>query len=155
MEPPPFRFVVDSVGKTGPAFTRSFKVLATVIVLACGAALARTWLDSRYSGGATGGGWFVAALLLMLYTWWHILSSVTCLDAQGLHQTWMWDKRMEFGELAYGKLIRVSGFDWLIAPRLYVRTFTGKFAVFYAASPAMLREFERLAIALKALHNPR
>ena len=47
-------------------------------------------------------------------------------------------------ELAYGKLIRVRGLEWLIAPRLYVRTLTGKFAVFYAASPEMVVEFERL-----------
>ena len=155
MEPSPFRFVVDSVGKTSPAFTKSFKVLATFIVLACAAALMRTWLDSRLSSNTTGGGWFIAGLLLMLYTWWNILSSVTCLGTQGLHQTWMWDKRMEFGDLAYGKLIRVRGFDWLIAPRLYVRTLMGKFAVFYAASPEMLREFERLVVELKDLRNPR
>lgn len=155
MEAQPFRFLVESAGETGPAFTKSFKVLATVIVLACAAALMRTWLDSRLSSDTAGGGWFIAGLLLMLYTWWNILSSVTCLGTQGLHQTWMWDKRMEFGDLAYGKLIRVRGFDWLIAPRLYVRTLMGKFAVFHAASPEMLREFERLVVELKALRNPR
>ena len=55
---------------------------------------------------------------------------------------------MELRELAYGRLIRVRGLEWLIAPRLYVRTLTGKFTVFYAASPDMIREFERLVAEL-------
>jgi len=62
---------------------------------------------------------------------------------------------MELGELAYGKLIRVRGLDWLIAPRLYVRTLMGKFAVFYAASPAMVAEFERLVAELKEFRSMR
>ena len=43
--------------------------------------------------------------------------------------------------------------DWLIAPRLYVRTLLGKFAVFYAADPSMLAEFERLLAELKAFRG--
>lgn len=155
MGPPPFRFVVDGAGEASPAFSKPFKVLASVIVLACGAAFVQTWLTGRSSGGAIGGGWFIAGLLLMLYTWWHILFSVTRLDAQTLHQTWVWDKHMDLRELAYGKLIRVRGLEWLIAPRLYVRTLMGKFAVFYASSPEMLKEFERLVRELKAFRNLR
>lgn len=155
MGPPPFRFVVASAGVVGPAFSKPFKVLATSIVFACGAAFVQTWLTGRSSGGAVGGGWFIAGLLLMLYTWWHILFSITRLDAQALHQTWVWDKHMDLRELAYGKLIRVPGLEWLIAPRLYVRTLMGKFAVFYAVSPEMLKEFERLVKELKEFRNLR
>ena len=155
MGPPPFRFVVGTAGKAGPAFSTPFKVIATVIVFACAAAFIQTWLAGRASGTATGGGWFIAGLLLMLYTWWHILRSTTRLDEQGLHQTWVWNKHMELRELAYGKLIRVRGLEWLIAPRLYVRTLMGKFAVFYAASPEMIAEFERLVSELKAFRSHR
>ena len=153
--PPPFSFKADQAGKAGPAFSKPFKLLATAIVLACAAALFQTWLTSRAAGGVIGGGWFIAGMLLMLHTWWHILSSITRLDGQAIHQSWMWDKRIDFAELGYGKLIRVAGLDWLIAPRLYVRTLTGKFAVFYAASPAMLDQFERLVKELKAFRTMR
>ena len=92
---------------------------------------------------------------MFVYTWFCILRSTTRIDAKGLHQTWVWDKHMELSELAYGKLIRVRGLEWLIAPRLYVRTLMGKFAVFYAASPAMVAEFERMVGELKAFRSMR
>ncbi|MES2945485.1 MAG: hypothetical protein V4772_21675 [Pseudomonadota bacterium] len=156
MGPPPFRFIPGAAAKASPAFSMTFKVLATVLVFACAAGFVQTWLGGRASPGqATGGGWFIAGLLLMLYTWWHILRSATHIDTEGLHQTWVWDKHMELRELAYGKLIRVRGLEWLIAPRLYVRTLMGKFAVFYASSPEMIAEFERLASELKTFRGHR
>jgi len=153
MGPPPFKFVPRAAGMSCPAFSIPFKALATVIVLACAAAFVQTWLANRASGAAAGGGWFIAGLLLLLYTWWHMLRSRTWIDEQGLHQSWVWDKHMELRELAYGKLIRVRGLEWLIAPRLYVRTLMGKFTVFYAASPEMVTEFERLISELKAFRS--
>ena len=155
MGPPPFRFTPDASGSTGPAFSRPFKVLATVIVFACAVSLFRAWLATRANGLGVGGGWFMAGLALMLYTWWHILRSTTRIAADGLYQSWVWDKQMDMRELAYGKLIRVRGLEWLIAPRLYVRTLMGKFAVFYAASPEMVSEFERLVRELKDFRGQR
>jgi hypothetical protein len=46
------------------------------------------------------------------------------------------------------KLIRLRGFDWLIAPRLYARTHGGKFASFYASTPAVLEQFEKISTKL-------
>lgn len=100
-------------------------------------------------------GWLAAALGLMIYTVWHIVRGKTTLDETALQQSWVWNKRTELRELAYAKLIRVRGFDWLIAPRLYTKTFSGKLAVFYAAAPAMLVEFQRLEQELKALRTQR
>jgi hypothetical protein len=155
MGPPPFRFSPREVARAGPAFSTPFKCLATVIVGGCAAAVIQMWLAGRAAGGSPGGGWFIAGFLLIAYTWVCILRSTTRIDAKGLHQTWVWDKHMELGDLAYGKLIRVRGLDWLIAPRLYVRTLMGKFAVFYAASPEMVVEFDRLVAELKAFRSMR
>ena len=130
-------------------------MLATAILLGCGLAVLHIWLENKTASQVAGGGWFLAGWLLMAYTWWHVLFSLTRLDTQALHQTWMWDKHMDLRELAFAKLIRISGLEWLIAPRLYVRTLTGEFAVFYAASPDVLGEFERLASELKAFRNVR
>ena len=96
-------------------------------------------------------GWdpILAGIALMGWTWFHIMTSRTRIDRQGLHQRWIWDKHMALDDLAFGKLIRVRGLDWLIAPRLYVRTLVGKFAVFYAATPEFIAEFERLVAELK------
>ena len=138
----------------GPAFSPFFKLLAGALVLGITYWFVRLWLDGRVSGGAVSiMTWFVAALAMILYTWWQILRSVTTLDSTHVQQTWVWHKKMELRELAYGKLIRVPGLDWLIAPRLYLRTLLGKFSVFYAADPAMIAEFERLIAELKAFRK--
>ena len=155
MGPPPFRFEPRGGAITAPAFSLPFKVLATLIVLACAAAFVQNWLAGRMAGSPLGGGWFLGGLLLIVYTWVSIMRSKTRLDTQGLHQTWVWDKHMELGDLAFCKLIRVRGLDWLIAPRLYARTLMGKFSVFYTSSPEMLAEFERLMAELKAFRSMR
>jgi len=149
--PPPFRFT-PSRGPTmhSRALSPCFKLLATALALGLAYWFIVLWLDGKVAGGAVSiMSWFMAALAMTLYTWWHILRSVTSLDSSQLQQTWVWPKKMELRELAYGKLIRVRGLEWLIAPRLYVRTLLGKFAVFYAADPAMIAEFERLVAELK------
>jgi hypothetical protein len=150
--PPPFRFVPSA----GPcmrsqAYSVPFRVLATLIVFGALAWLLQLWAGGQLKGDAAKlGTWFAAAAAMMLYTWWCIVRSVTTLDAQTLQQTWIWNKRMELRELAYARLIRVRGLEWLVAPRIYARTLTGKFAVFYAADRAMVAEFERLARELAA-----
>jgi len=155
MGPPPFKFLPRAVSASSPAYSITFKLLATLIVLSLSAAFLQNWWVGRSAGGAAGGGWFLGAVLLLMYTWVNILRSTTRIDEQGLHQSWMWNKHMELRELAYGKLIRVRGLEWLIAPRLYVRTLMGKFAVFYATSPEMIAEFERLVKELKAFREMR
>ncbi|WP_395685640.1 hypothetical protein [Caenimonas koreensis] len=150
--PPPFRFTPsDGPSIEGPAFSWSFKALVTALVFGMVFWFIQLWVNGKVSGGAVSIlSWFLAALAMILYTWWCMVRSVTTLNAQELRQTWMWQKKMELRELAYCKLIRVRGLEWLIAPRLYARTLMGKFAVFHCADPRMLAEFERLVAELKA-----
>jgi len=149
--PAPFRFEPSQGDAVeGQAFSLPFKLLATVIVGGCAFWLAQLWSVGALGSAKTGGlGWFLAGIALMGWTWFHIMTSRTRIDRQGLYQRWIWDKQMAFDDLAFGKLIRVRGLDWLIAPRLYVRTLVGKFAVFYAATPELIAEFERLVAELK------
>lgn len=153
--PAPFPFTPSQSPMRSRAFSRVFQALATVIVVGCG-----YWLYSLWSGGQftpkQGSSaasqviyWYLAALLLMMYTLWCILTSLTTLSDQALDQSFVWNKHVELSDLAYAKLIRVPGLDWLIAPRLYCRTLLGKFSVFYACDAAMIREFERLRDELK------
>jgi len=149
--PAPFRFEPSGGDAVeGQAFSLPFKLLATVIVGGCAFWLAQLWSVGALGSARTGGlGWFLAGIALMGWTWFHIMTSRTRIDRQGLHQRWIWDKHMALDDLAFGRLIRVRGLDWLIAPRIYVRTLVGKFAVFYAATPELIAEFERLVAELK------
>jgi hypothetical protein len=153
--PPPFRFTPSrGPSMQGPAFSPVFKLLALVLVLGLAAWFARLWFGGKAPGGTVSiFAWFVAAQAMLLYMAWHILRSRTTLDAKELRQTWVWTKKMELRELAYGKVIRVRGLEWLVAPRLYVRTLMGKFAVFHAADEALLAEFERLVEELAAFRG--
>ena len=94
-------------------------------------------------------GWLGAALCMMVDTVWCIVRGKTVLDAQSIEQSWVWKKRVVLSELAYAKLIRVKGLEWLIAPRLYTKTFSNKLSVFYASDPDMLSEFQRLSDELQ------
>jgi hypothetical protein len=139
----------------GPAYSRTFRLLATLLVFGACAWLAMLWYAGKLQLSSSLGLWFLAAAAMMLYTWFCIVSGVTTLDEAQLQQTWMWSRKMELRELAYARVIRVRGLEWLIAPRIYLRTLTGKFAVFYAADAAMVREFERLAAELAAFREMR
>jgi hypothetical protein len=153
--PAPFRFVPGGGGPVeGAAYSLLFKLLGTAIVGSCA-----VWLAQLLASGVlastrtTGVVWFSAGLAMMAWTWWHILRSRTRVSVEGLYQAWIWDKQMPFDDLAYAKLIRIPGLDWLIAPRLYVRTLMGKFTVFYGATPALVAEFERIVKELKAFRQ--
>jgi hypothetical protein len=133
------------------AFSVPFKVLATALI---GPAVVwgwQLWSSGTIAPTLASSGWLFAALCLMLYTGWYIFNGKTTLDNITLEQTWVWHKRAELRQLAYVKLIRMRGFEWLVAPRLYTKTYAGKLAIFYAASPAMLVEFERMENELKTL----
>ena len=153
--PPPFRFELpDGQPLQGPAFSPAFKFIATVLVAVTLGWFIQLWLAGKVSGGIVSIlSWFLAALAMMGYTWWCIVRSITRIDGDALAQTWMWNKKMALRDLAYGKLIRVRGLEWLIAPRLYLRTLEGKFSVFYAADPYMIAQFERLVAQLKAFRS--
>jgi hypothetical protein len=134
--------------------------LASLIVGLCAYWLFSLWSSGQLSsaqGVAASQGlyWYLAALALMFYTLWCMLTSVTTLTSASIDQSFVWNKHVLLSDLAYVKLIRVPGLDWLIAPRLYCRTLMGKFSVFYACHPQMIAEFERLRDELKAFRQIR
>ena len=147
---PVFAFTPKGGRVESSAFSASFKTLAIVLMtLAFGWAW-QMWMNGHLQPTLQSSGWVTAALCMMAYTEWHIVRGKTILDSTCLQQSWVWSKRTELRDLAYAKLIRVRGLDWLIAPRLYTKTFSGKLAVFYAAAPEILVEFQRLEQELRA-----
>lgn len=167
--PPPFPFKPSSNPLVTRAFSGVFRALAVIIVTGCAYGVWILWMQGHLTSPVSSAGtlagrnavfgsgllWALSALTLMGYTLWCILTSVTTLTGTTLEQTFVWNKKVELRELAYCKLIRVPGLDWLIAPRLYCRTLLGKFAVFYTADAHMISEFERLRDELSAFRRQR
>ena len=155
--PAPFRFVPQDGEVQGEAFSLVFKVLTAAIVLGSAWWWVDLWLDGKFGAtglqGARAGGWFALGWLLLAWTGWEVWQSRVRLDQQGLHQSWIWQKRMAYDDLAYAKLLRVRGLEWLMAPRLYVRTLVGKFAVFYVTDAHVIAECERLCRELEAFRQ--
>jgi len=133
-----------------PAFSVPFKALAMALLTGLG-----FWAYQLHGAQMLRNDhlWLWAAWGIMAYTVGHVWTGKTTLTAHGLEQTWIWDKKVELRDLAYAKLIRVPGLDWLVAPRLYVRTLMGKFTVIYACHPDMVQEFQRLSAELKAFRS--
>jgi hypothetical protein len=133
-----------------PAFSWPFKTVA--VALLSGLAFWAYRLHGAHMVN-TDYLWLWAAWSIMAYTVGHLLMGKTTLTSKGLGQTWIWDKKVALRDLAYVKLIRVPGLDWLIAPRVYVRTLMGKFTVIYACDPDMVEEFKRLSAELKKFRS--
>jgi hypothetical protein len=136
---------------SGKAFTITFRVLALLLVEGIAWWGYVLWRNGKLGTNFTSSMlWLLAALVLMLITVFYVFRSITSVSNTHLKQSWMWNKEMQIPDLAYVKLIRLRGFDWLIAPRLYARTHGGKFASFYASTPAVLNQFEHISNKLKS-----
>jgi hypothetical protein len=152
--PPPFRFTpTGGAPIAGAAYSVPFRILAGGIVAGATVWAVALWWAGKVPLHSSTALWFLAALAMMIWTGCSIVRSVTTIAGDELRQTWMWTKRMELRELAYGRLIRVRGLEWLIAPRLYVRTLLGKFAVFYLSDPRLVADAERLVRELSAFRR--
>ena len=134
---------------SGKAFSVAFRVLALLLVEGVAWWAYVLWSNGKLGASMTSSVlWLLAALVLMFITVFYVFRSVTSVSSSHLKQSWIWNKEMPIRDLAYVKLIRLRGFDWLIAPRLYARTHGGKFASFYASTPAVLQQFEKISSKL-------
>ena len=141
----PYPYQPPAQAMTGSAFGPVFKALAWSILLGLLAWIARLDFDWQTNQGA----WVAVAWGMLAFIVWHIQRSRVQLDDQAIEQTWMWRRRMALRELAFIKVMRVRGLEFLIAPRIYARNLGGTFAFFYCHDRALLDEFARLAEALR------
>ena len=129
----------------GPAFGPVFKALAWLILLGL---LVWVW-RLEFDWSSRQGALVVVAWAMLAFMAGHIQRSRIVLDQEKIEQTWMWRRRMALRELAFVKVMRVRGLEFLIAPRIYARNLGGTFTFFYCSDRAMLDEFARLAEALR------
>jgi len=149
--PLPYPYLPPTRAMSGQAFGPVFKALAWFILLGLLAWIAQLDFDWRTPQGA----WVAVAWSMLAFIVWHIQRSRVRLDEQAIEQTWMWRRRIALRELAFIKVMRVRGLEFLIAPRIYARNLGGTFAFFYCSDRALLDEFARLADALRQLeHRP-
>ncbi len=150
--PLPYPYQPPAQTMSGHAFGPVFKALAWFILLGLLVWIVRLDFDWRSSHGVL----VAVAWAMLAFIVWHIQRSRVRLDGQTIEQSWMWRRRMALRELAFIKVMRVRGLEFLIAPRIYARNLGGTFAFFYCHDRALLDEFTRLAQALRQHeHRPK
>jgi hypothetical protein len=152
-QPAPLNFLPQGGALEVPSYGRVFKAIALLFLVLSTSWAIQIQMDATTQHAHTTVLWVWAPWALMACTVGFICVGTTRLTSTAVEQSWLWAKRIEFQQLAYAKVIRVPGLDWLIAPRFYTRSLGGKIVVFYAADATMLSEMKRLAQCLVALQQ--
>lgn len=130
---------------SGPAYGRVFRALATAMLAFALLMAARATLILPDDQQAQQGYWILGiGLLGLLGSYWVFLRSTTTVDASGIRQSGLTDKKVEWREIYSARL-----FGPPFARRLIVRTVGGRFRFFFGGSPELLAAFARVAQAYR------
>lgn len=122
----------------GPAFPLLVKLLASALVagmLVTAARVGGGLLEQSWT--PTGLGLMLAAVVLVLWCLAWIWRSRTRVDADGIGQTWFWRKSVRWADVTQARFIAVRRLEWILAPRLVVRTRSGSVMLFHAGDLAV------------------
>jgi hypothetical protein len=142
-------FYIPEKTVTGPAYGPGFKGFATVMTLVLfgyGASVALRFPVLSFGVGVKLLLLAAAALLGLSYYWF--LKARTTVDAEGIRQTWLFDKRVAWRDVRGAKMIGIPYLSWLFPPRLVVRTGIA-FTTFNGGSQEVLIEFARISLAFQ------
>lgn len=142
-----FTFYKPETTITGPAYSKLFKVLATVltIVLALyGLNIVLRFPLMQYGFGIKAL-LLGAAVMLGVSYYWFLRSTVT-VDDNGITQTWMYNRHVEWRDIRSAKMIGIPFMSWIFPPRLVVRT-GNSFTTFNGGSREVLVEFAKISLA--------
>lgn len=130
----------------GRAYGLLFRLLAALLVGALAAWL--IWLHTQqqldiFDVRTTG--WLTVPLAMLIAFAVALWRSRSGFDGDRLYQRLFWIREVTEADIASARLIRFRGLNWLIAPRLYVRTRGLKVLALYAADPRVLARFAEVA----------
>ena len=134
---------------SGPAYGTGFKLFATVVTIALfayGASVALRFPVMSFGVGVKLLLLAAAALLGLSYYWF--LRARTTVDAEGIRQTWLFDKHVAWRDVRGAKMIGIPYLSWLFPPRMVVRTGIA-FTTFNGGSQEVLIEFAKISLAFK------
>lgn len=140
MTPPDFTQPVS-----GPAYGGFFRLLATAMVLGVLAMAVRATLSMPDDAGAAQGYWLLGlGMLALLASFWVLMRSTTTIDAVGIRQSGLTEKKIAWHEVRSARL-----FGPPFARRLMVRKASGRFLFFFGGSPELIAAFGRIVQAYR------
>lgn len=134
---------------SGPAYSTGFKLLATGVsglLIVYGASIAARFPLLQYSFGVKA--LLLAAALMLAVSYYWFLRSTTTVDARGISQTWLYNKKVAWQDVRGVRMIGIPYLSWLFPPRLVVRT-GNSFATFNGGSRELLAEFAKIALTFR------
>ncbi len=134
---------------SGPAYGGGFKFFATLltaVLLGYGVSIALRFPLLSFGIGVKALLLGAGAMLLVSYYWF--LRSRTTIDASGIRQSFVIDKRVEWREVRGAKMIGIPYCGWLFPPRMVVRT-GNSFTTFNGGSQEVLVEFAKISLAFQ------
>lgn len=134
---------------SGPSYGRGFKSLATILtaLLALyGASVAIRFPLLSFGFGVQA--LLAAAGVMLGVSYYWFLRARTTIDADGIRQTWLYDKKVEWRDVRGAKMIGIPYLSWLFPPRMIVRTGSA-FTTFNGGSQEVLIEFAKISLAFQ------
>ena len=134
---------------TGPAYGPGFKMLATTLTLALFAYGASVILRFPLLSFGLGVKALLlgASVMLGVSYYWFLRARLT-IDADGIRQSWVYDKQVQWRDVRGAKMIGIPYFSWLFPPRMVVRTGSA-FMTFNGGSQEVLVEFAKISLAFQ------
>lgn len=132
---------------SGPAYGMWFKLLATLVtavLIGYGVNIATRFPLMDYGFGVKMLLLGAAVMLAISYYWF--LNATITIDDNGIIQTGMYNRKVEWNDVRGVKMIGVPYMSWLFPPRLVVRTGVS-FATFNGGTREILIEFANIALA--------
>lgn len=125
----------------------SYPVLVKAAALALAAGIVAQGLAPEVRAAAVGLPFgtqllMAAAVGIVGVSLWSMLRSRTAIDATHIRQSWLWRKEVALTDIVQVKLIHLRGFEWLVVPRLVVRTRAMGVLSFPTADRRVLAAFE-------------
>jgi hypothetical protein len=143
------KFYQPETTVSGPAYGSGFKLSASLLTLGLlvyGASVA--WRFPLLSFGPGVKALLAGAALMLGVSYYWFLRARTTIDANGIRQSWLYDKQVEWRDVRSAKMIGIPYASWLFPPRLVVRT-GNSFATFNGGSQALLIEFAKISLAFQ------
>ena len=134
---------------TGPSYGAGFKLFATLLTL--GLVLYTASITLRYPLLSFSFGvkmLLAGAGLMLAISYYWFLRARTTIDADGIRQTWMYDKKVEWRDVRGAKMIGIPYLSWLFPPRMVIRT-GNSFTTFNGGSREVLIEFAKISLAFQ------
>jgi hypothetical protein len=130
-----------AVPVSGPAYGRTFRAIATLAVLVLLVYGARVVFFLLPEPPSRDGWIFIgAAAFALVATWYFVVMAHTTIDAQGIRQTGLIDRKTQWNEIWHA---RVGGLPF--SRRLIVRTTGGRLRSYFGSTPELLAAFAQIA----------